>query len=171
MVVNDKTLKKGSPSQPIRVVGFKSTPKAGDPFMCVASEQVADDLVQRRLAHQSKLSSHADEGNSNFSQVIISGRESMTSIGTERKLGKYDLSLENTGPIRIPIIVKAKADGSVAAVRDSLKMLGKESSFDLDIDIIAQGVGPLTTSEIEMAKESNAVVFCFDIRNQHKHVL
>lgn len=95
----------------------------------------------------------------------------MTAFGTEKTLQKYDIDLEDKGPIRIPIIVKAKADGSVAAVRDSLQELGRESSFDINVDTIAQGVGPLTRSEIEMAKESDACVFCFDIKTQDKSVL
>ena len=161
------------PSQPVRVVGFKTPPKAGDPIVCVASEQVAEDLVSRRLAIQNQQRSQEDSGdpNSNFSQVIISGRESMTATGTERKLEKYDLNLEDNGPIRIPVVVKAKADGSVAAVRDSLLMLGKESSFDLNIDIVAEGVGQLSRTDIEMAKASNATVFCFDVKNNDKAVL
>lgn len=171
--VNGKALKKGLPSQPVRIVGFKTTPKAGDPIVCVATEQVADDLVERRLAMQDKhrAANVSDDPNSPFSQVIISGRESMTNAFTERKLERYDLSLEDTGPIRIPIVVKAKADGSVAAVRDSLKQLGEESSFEINVDPIAEGVGVLTMGEIEMAKESDAAVFCFDIRNQDKAVV
>jgi translation initiation factor IF-2 len=169
--VNDKQVKKGLPSQPVRIVGFKTIPKAGDALVCVASEQVADDLVERRKALKNKDLTVSDDPNSPFSQVIISGRESMTSTGTERRLQRYDLAMEDTGPIRIPIVVKAKADGSVAAVRDALKMLGKESSFDINVDPIAEGVGMLTRGEIEMAKESNAAVFCFDVKTQDKTVM
>jgi len=139
-------------------------------MICVSSEEVANELVERRLAQQNKHLA-ANDPNAYFSQVIVSGRESMTSTGTERRLERYDLSLDTLKLIRIPVIVKAKADGSVAAVRDSLKMLGKESSFDLDVDVIAEGVGPLTRSEIDMAKESNAAVFCFNIKNQDKVVI
>ena len=171
LAVNDKQIKKGLPSQPVRIVGFKTTPKAGDPIICVATEQIADDLVERRLALKSKDILVSDDPSAPYSQVIISGRESMTTAGTERRLLRYDLSLDADGPIRIPIVVKAKADGSVAAVRDALKLLGQESSFDINVDPIAEGVGMLTQGEIQMAKESNAAVFCFDVRNQDKAVL
>lgn len=171
--VDNITIKKGTPSQPVRLVGFKTPPKAGDPIVCVASEQIAEDLVSRRQAIQDRERSKEDSGdpNSNFSQVIISGRESMTATGTERKLDKYDLDLEGGGTIRIPVVIKAKADGSVAAVRDSLVALGGESSFDLNIDIVAEGVGPLSRNDIEMAKASAATVFCFDVKNNDKTVL
>ena len=132
-------------------------------------------MIARRLAiknQQRSQDAQSGEGsNSNFSQIIITGRESMTAAGTEKKLEKYDLDMEDTGPIRIPVVVKANADGSVAAVRDSLLMLGTESSFDLNIDIVAEGVGPLTRTDIEMAKASNAAVFCFDVKNNDKTVL
>lgn len=173
LAVDDKTIKKGRPSQPVRIVGFKTPPKAGDPILCVASEELAEDLVARRIAIQEKkrAGESPDNPQANFSQFIISGRESMTAFGTEKTLERYDIDLENTGPIRIPVIVKAKADGSVAAVRDSLHQLGAESHFDIYVDTIAQGVGPLTRSDVEMAKESNACVFCFDVKNQDKAVL
>jgi translation initiation factor IF-2 len=171
--VNDKTIKKGLPSQPVRIIGFKTPPKAGDPIVCVASEEIADDLVARRLAIKQKQSpeNRAAGPKANFSQVIVSGRESMTVSGTEKKLEKYGLNLDDTGPIRIPVIVKAHADGSVAAVRDSLCALGQESSFEILVDTIAEGVGPLTRTEVEMAKESNAAIFCFGIKQQDKAVL
>lgn len=155
-------------------MGFKTPPKAGDPVVCVANEKIAEDLISRRLAIQERQRSQDEESsdpNSNFSQVIISGRESMTEAGTEKKLQKYELNLEKTGPIRIPVVVKANADGSVAAVRDSLVSLGAESSFDLNIDVVAEGVGPLTMTDIEMAKISNAAVFCFDVKNNDKNIL
>jgi translation initiation factor IF-2 len=37
--------------------------------------------------------------------------------------------------------------------------------------VVAEGVGALTATEIAMAKESNACIFCFDIKNQDKTVL
>ncbi|CAB9500315.1 factor IF-2 [Seminavis robusta] len=168
--VNNGALKKGLPSQPVRIVGFKSTPKAGDPLVCVASEQEGNELVEKRLAMQSQ---DADaDAMASFSQVQVSGCESMTSTGTERRLERYELSLDQEdAPIRIPVVLKASADGSVSAVREAMLDLAKLSSFDINVDTISEGVGPLSTSEIEMARESNASIFCFDVKNQDKNVL
>lgn len=171
--VSDIMLKKGLPSQPVRIVGFKTAPKAGDPLLCVASEQVADELVAKRVALKESIMSNntPNDSNSFFSQVIISGRESMTSVGTERKLQRYSLDMEHSGPIRIPIVVKANGNGSLVAVRESLKMLSEESSFDISVDPIAEGVGVLTMGELEIARESEAAVFCFGVKNQDKAVV
>ena len=63
--VNGVTIKKGSPSQPVRIIGFKSLPKAGEPIICVASEEVADQITERReallAANQSTRTSTQDK--------------------------------------------------------------------------------------------------------------
>lgn len=85
---------------------------------------------------------------------------------------KYDLNFDDNGRIRIPVIIKADADGSVAAVTESLVNLGAESkAFDIFVDPIQVGVGPLTSSDIELAKESNAAVFCFGLKSQEKSIM
>jgi translation initiation factor IF-2 len=155
----------------VRIIGFKSTPKAGDPIICLATEQEAQELVEKRLALQSQGKGFGEAAASGFSQVILSGFESKTAAFTERKLEKYDLDLSQGGAIRIPVVLKAGADGSVSAVRDAMLSLSKQSSFDINLDVIAEGVGALTATEIAMAKESNACIFCFDIKNQDKTVV
>ena len=41
-------VKKARPSQPVRIVGFKSIPKAGDPIVIAASEDEAKELIRLR---------------------------------------------------------------------------------------------------------------------------
>jgi translation initiation factor IF-2 len=126
--------------------------------------------VEKRLALQSQ-GKGVREAAGGFSQVILSGCESKTAAFTVRKLEKYDLDLDQGDAIRIPVVLKAGADGSVSAVHDAMLSLSKQSSFDINLDVIAEGVGPLTATEIAMAKESNACIFCFDIKTQDKTVV
>ena len=46
--VGNKPLKKARPSQPVRIVGFKTLPKAGDPIVCAESEDEAKDIIRLR---------------------------------------------------------------------------------------------------------------------------
>jgi hypothetical protein len=46
--VGNKPLAKARPSQPVRIVGFKTLPKAGDPIVCAKSEEEAKELIRLR---------------------------------------------------------------------------------------------------------------------------
>eukprot|EP00978_Attheya_sp_CCMP212_P006135 scaffold13826_cov50-Attheya_sp.AAC.5 len=51
-------LKDGAlPSQPVRIVGFSSLPKAGDPIVSVGSEEIGRNIVDRRKAAMSVVDS------------------------------------------------------------------------------------------------------------------
>ena len=45
--VNNKMLKKGLPSQPVRIIGFKSLPKAEDPLMVLESKEIAEEMLEQ----------------------------------------------------------------------------------------------------------------------------
>lgn len=164
--VNEKMLEKGLPSQPVRVVGFETVPKAGDPIICVESEEVAEDLVTRRkasLAGDLETSS----GLSSDAELQSSGKHLMHNEWKKKLESKYSLNIDDpNAPIRIPVIVKADADGTLAAIRDSLIQVGKQSSHNVFIDPVLVGVGPVLASDILFAKESNAGIFCFNIKNE-----
>ena len=49
--------------------------------------------------------------------------------------------VESDGTIRIPIVVKADADGSLSAIRDSLVSMGEESRHKVVIEPIMEGIG------------------------------
>ena len=175
--VNGNQLKTGTPSQPVRLVGFDSVPKAGDPFTCVASEAEAVELVETRKAKLELAKRDADDDGENSNglnenvELQSAGKNLMNRRWKENLEEKYGLdsstnnSSEQPRKIRIPIIVKANADGSLAAIRDCLVAMGEESTLDIVIDPIKEGVGPVTKTEVQMAKDCNASIFCFNLKN------
>jgi translation initiation factor IF-2 len=78
---------------------------------------------------------------------------------------------EGDGTIRIPIIVKADADGSLSAVRESLIALGVKSKHKVLIDPVSDGIGEITPSDILMAKESQATIFSFGNKRIEQNIL
>lgn len=167
--VNDKVLKCGLPSQPVRIVGFKSLPRAGDPIICVESEEVAEEMVEQRLAMD--VDDPVDRPmSSNDVEIHING---MRSRDTRRAAKVIELAgLEDgDGTIRIPIVVKADADGSLSAVRDSLISLGVKSKHKVIVDPIQEGIGEITPTDIQMAKESDACIFAFGLKRIDQAVL
>lgn len=165
-LVNDKQLKKGMPSQPVRIVGFKSLPKAGDPILCVGTEDEAEEIVNRRTMNQAD--GGTDTGNGQRNQDVELHVHGMRTRDTWRVQKFHDRANvtenNNDGTIRIPIVVKADADGSLSAIRDSLVGIGTESSHNVIIEPILEGIGDITESDILMAKESNATIFLFGLK-------
>ena len=49
--------------------------------------------------------------------------------------------------------------------------IGDESSMDIHIDPIAVDVGPVTTSDVSLAKDSNAAIFSFNVKQNDKEAL
>jgi small GTP-binding protein len=120
--IDDKPLSKGLPSQPVRVIGFESVPKAGEAVICVESEGAANELVARRNA-LSELQDDDTVGASKLDMELQSaGKHMMNSLWKSRLETKYGLDVPKDieASIRIPIVVKADADGTLAAVRDAL---------------------------------------------------
>ena len=175
-LVNNKSIKKASPSQPVRIVGLKSLPKAGDPIVCVKSEEIAKELINRREALASakdKESFRAEESKAKL-DVIVTGGASKKGFMANNVLRRFGLdsdTLENevedesvSSQIRIPVVLKADADGTLAALRDTLLAIEDESSLNLCIDPIEIGIGHVSSSDVHLAAESGAAIFCFNLK-------
>jgi translation initiation factor IF-2 len=168
--VFNKPLKQAMPSQPVTVVGFKDLPKAGDPITVVESEEKAEELVERRAKRlETKQNNRSDASPAN-AEIQIPGMRSRDTVRSRRVYAKADLR-DCDGYTRIPVIVKADADGSLSAIRDSLLELGEESKQKVLIDPVSEGIGDITPGDIQMAKESNAVIFLFGSRKIDQAIL
>lgn len=152
-------LKRGVPSQPVRLVGFKSLPRAGDPIICVESEEIAEEIVEQRLSSADEVQDDRVASTKEV-EIHIGG---MRKHNTRRVAKFHELAGldDDDGTIRIPIVVKADADGSLSAVRDSLISLGQKSSHKVVVDPVQEGIGDITITDIQMAAESNACIFAF----------
>lgn len=167
-LVHGKPLKKGLPSQPVTIVGFKALPKAGDPITCVESEEKAEELLERRASLE-KESNRSDAAPADV-EIHIPGMRSRDTARSRRVYANADIG-ECDGFVRIPVIVKADANGSLSAIRESLIQLGKDSEQRVLIDPVLQGIGDITATDIQMAKESNAVIFSFGGKRMDQAIL
>lgn len=161
-----KQVKEGLPSQPIRIIGFDSIPKAGEPLVSVESEAAAHELVEKRLAISEGAEDDTDSSETSQAQLELhsSGRDMMNYDWKVKLETKYGMTEDETqAPLRIPIIIKADADGTLAAVRESLVDLGVSSKHNIVIDPILTKIGPLLATEVAMAQDMSAPVFCFNV--------
>lgn len=146
------------PSQPVSIVGFKSLPKAGDPITCVESEEKAEELVERRASLEKE--SIRSEAAMDDIEIHIPGMRTKDNRRAKRVHAKANIA-ESDGFLRIPLIVKADADGSLSAIRESLVQLGEDSEHKVMIDPVSDGIGDINATDIQLAKESNAIIFSF----------
>ena len=63
--------------------------------------------------------------------------------------------------IWIPVVIKADSHGSLEAVRDALVSIGTDSKLNIVIDPVEMSTGVITTSDVVMARESDAAIFTF----------
>ncbi|UCC66004.1 MAG: translation initiation factor IF-2 [Deltaproteobacteria bacterium] len=134
-----RKLKGAGPSTPVEVVGFTEIPEAGDDFICVESEKVAKEV-------------------SLYRQKRLRGE-----VGIRpEKLSLDDLYEKiQQGEMReLKVVLKGDTHGSIQAVHDALEKLSTE---EVKVDVIHQGVGGISETDVNLAAASDAVVIGFNV--------
>lgn len=127
------------PSIPVEVLGLSGTPSAGDEAIVVPSERKAREVA---LFRQGK-----------FRDVKLArGITKLENIFERMHEGKVN---------SLNIVLKADVQGSVEAIADSLTKLATD---EVKVNIIAKGVGGITSSDINLAIASSAIVLGFNVR-------
>ena len=134
-----KSVQEAKPSMPVLVLGLSGAPNAGDEMLAVESERKAREVALYRQGkfRDVKLAKQAAAVGDVFSQM------------TEAKAGV------------IGVLIKADVQGSAEALRDAL---GKLSTDEVQVKVVASGVGGITASDVQLAAASNAMVLGFNTR-------
>jgi translation initiation factor IF-2 len=158
--VGNKPLKKARPSQPVRIVGFKSLPKAGDPIVIAASEDEAKELIRLR---ESELHNEDRAEFETDVKLQVMGTANKQGSMMQRAQEKYGFDNDDEGDneIVIPVVIKADSHGALEAVRDALVSIGTDSKLNVVIDPVEMSTGVVTTSDVVLARESDAAIFSF----------
>ena len=150
--VGNKPLKRAKPSQPVRIVGFKSLPKAGDPIVIAASEEEAKELIRVReseLHNEDRAEFDADVE----LQVMGTAAKQGSMMQKAQQRYGFDGNAEKDGDeIVIPVVIKADSHGALEAVRDALVNIGSDSKLNVVIDPVEMSTGVVTTSDVVMAR-------------------
>ena len=136
---NGKAVESAAPSIPVQVLGLQGSPNAGDEFLAVENERKAREVALYRQGkfRDVKLAKQASKMGDVFAQM------------EEQKLGI------------IPILLKTDVQGSAEALRDALTKLATE---EVQVKIIASGVGGITISDVQLAAASKARIVGFNVR-------
>jgi translation initiation factor IF-2 len=136
---NGKPVDSAAPSIPVQVLGLQGSPNAGDEFLAVENERKAREVALYRQGkfRDVKLAKQASKMGDVFAQM------------EEQKLGI------------IPILLKTDVQGSAEALRDALTKL---ATPEVQVKIIASGVGGITISDVQLAAASKARIVGFNVR-------
>ncbi|HYK25843.1 MAG TPA: translation initiation factor IF-2, partial [Steroidobacteraceae bacterium] len=127
------------PSMPVAVLGLSGAPNAGDELLAVESERKAREVALYRQGkfRDVKLARQTTRPEDVFSQLDAA------------KAGV------------VAILLKADVQGSVQALRDALTKLSTE---EVQVKVIASGVGGITVSDVQLAAASQARIIGFNVR-------
>ncbi|ASG68823.1 translation initiation factor IF-2 [Francisella halioticida] len=129
------------PSTPVEILGLSGVPAAGDEMIVVENDKKAKEVATQR-AQKQKEAKIAQEQALKLSNMF----NNMGKDGEQQIL---------------KIILKGDVQGSVEAIRESLNKLSTE---DVKVDIIAGGIGGITSSDVTLAVASTAVIVGFNVR-------
>jgi translation initiation factor IF-2 len=141
-MIDDKgaRVNEAGPSVPVEVLGFDNAPEAGEIFQAVEEEKMAREIASRR-------------------QLLKRQEE-------QQKLSKVNLddlfkSIQEGQLKELNIIIKADVQGSVEALRQSLEQLNTD---EVKVNVIHNGVGAITETDVMLASTSNAIIVGFNVR-------
>ena len=135
-----KPMEAAGPSIPVTVLGLDGAPTAGDKFRVFEDEREAKTIATKREQLQREQS------------VRTKKHVTLDELGRRIALGDFK---------ELNIILKGDVDGSVEALSDQLQSLSTE---EISVNIIHQGVGQITESDVLLAAASDAIMIGFNVR-------
>jgi len=138
---NGQNVKDAPPSAPVAVVGLNEVPGAGEVLVAMDSEKEVRELAEKRAEY---------ERAKQLSKSTKASLEDLSALIAEGQLKS------------LPVIIKADVQGSLEAIKGSLEKLRNE---EVKVNIIHEGVGGVTESDVTLADASeHAVILGFNVR-------
>ncbi|MGC8521003.1 MAG: translation initiation factor IF-2 [Steroidobacteraceae bacterium] len=136
---NGQPVEEAPPSMPVVVLGLSGAPNAGEEILALESERKAREVATYRQSKSRdvKLARQASRTEDVFSQL------------GEEKAGV------------VAVLIKGDVQGSVEALREAL---GKLSTDEVQVKLIASGLGGITVSDVQLAAASKALIIGFNVR-------
>lgn len=161
---NNQPIDAVTPGTPTEILGWRELPAAGDIVLEVDNERKASSVLKfREQAEQMKRAEmDLDVINQKREEHNVIYRERRKLTKRERRSIKEKTYLPDDPTPRLNIILKADVHGSVEAILDVFDTY--DSSDKCRLSIVHYGVGPITDSDIELAKTFNAVIYGFSIK-------
>lgn len=135
-----KKMNEAGPAAPVEVLGLQGTPAAGDDFIVVADENQAKEVTGYRIRKERDA------------KLVKSAKSAMEQMLDKIKSGEVK---------HLPVIIKADVQGSIEAIEGTITTL---SNDEVSVQILHSAVGPISDSDVTLAKASNAFIIGFNVR-------
>jgi translation initiation factor IF-2 len=144
-LINDlgQPVKEAGPSIPVKILGLSGAPSPGEEYNTLKQEREARELAEDRAQ-----------------KLRLGKLETPPRVTLENLFA----AIANEDHKVLKVILKGDVQGSVEAIVASLK---KIESKKIDLDIVMSGVGPISESDILLAKASQAVVIGFNTKTDN----
>ncbi|CAG8564329.1 6930_t:CDS:10 [Paraglomus brasilianum] len=179
---NGKTMKQVLPGTPIKVIGWKELPNAGDEVLEAGNEDLAKKVTENRTLKHTREQQVKDleiinEKRRQRKEEIHEERSQMRDM--KRAVWMYYQGLLPEYPSRPPpvakpadedekqvkrlcAVVKGDVSGTVEAVVNALDEVGNN---EIRVDVIDFGVGDVTESDIQMAAAAEGgIIIGFNVK-------
>jgi len=135
-----RTVKEAPPSMPVKIMGLREVPVAGDLLEVVASEHQARDIVAKRREAERE--------------------QAAPGVHRPVSLDEVFAQLQASKVKELHLILKADAQGSIEPIQRSLDKLEYDN---LRVKFVHVGTGNVSESNVALAVASNAVVIAFAV--------
>ena len=141
-MMNDsgKRIKQAGTSMPVEVLGLSYVPEAGDIFQAVKDERLASHLASERKIVKK--------------EEIAKKNQKVSLENLFEKINEENLKELN-------IILKGDVHGTVEALAQSIAGINTE---EVKVNIIHEGVGAISETDVKLAMASNGLIIGFNIR-------
>ncbi|HYL02736.1 MAG TPA: translation initiation factor IF-2 [Steroidobacteraceae bacterium] len=137
---NGQPVEEAPPSMPVVVLGLSGAPNAGDELLAAESERKAREVA---LYRQGK-----------FRDVKLARQTTTRAEDAFSQLGEAKAGV-------VSVLIKADVQGSAEALNEALSKLSTE---EVQVKVIASGLGGITVSDVQLAAASRALIVGFNVR-------
>jgi len=135
-----KKVFEAAPATPVEVLGLQGTPSAGDNFIIVKDENQAREVTNYRIRKEREA------------KLVKSAKSAMEQMLDKIKSGESK---------QLAVIIKADVQGSIEAIEGTITKL---SNDEVSVHVLHSAVGPISESDVTLAKASDAFIIGFNVR-------
>ena len=141
-MIDDKGRNRDSagPSTPVEILGLENVPQPGEKFSTLASEREARDIMSQNEFERRELDQNK-----------------------ARRLTLEELyeKMQTEEVPQLSIVLKTDVQGSLEAFHSSLMKMNTNA---VSVNIVHEGVGRISESDVMLASASNAIIIGFNVR-------
>ena len=135
-----KTINEAGPSTPVEILGLESVPQPGEKFCILSSEREARDLMA--------------ENELNRREMEMNKAKRLTLEELYEKMQTEEVP-------QLSLVLKTDVQGSLEAFHSSLMKMNTDA---VSVNLVHEGVGRISESDVMLASASNGIIIGFNVR-------